>query len=120
MRERCNCPTHAAYEKYGGRGIKVCARWDSVEAFIEDMGPRPDGYSLERKDNDGPYSPENCKWASALEQSNNNRNCRVVEYKGIKLNVTQWANKIGVPRSTLYHRLNAGLSVQRVLREYHG
>lgn len=75
MKQRCTNINNAHYKEYGGRGITYDPRWDSFENFLEDMGDRPIGFSLERKDNDGHYCKDNCKWATALEQRNNRRDC---------------------------------------------
>lgn len=75
MRNRCNNPKCRDYPRYGGRGIKVDPRWDVYENFREDMGPRPSRkHSIERIDNDRGYGPDNCKWATKLEQSRNRSN----------------------------------------------
>lgn len=98
MRDRCGNPNNGAFDNYGARGIKVCERWQLFENFIADMGERPAGTTLERKDNAGHYEPGNCVWANAETQANNKRSNRFIEHEGRRLTLAQWARKLGLTR----------------------
>ena len=116
--QRCENPAHAAYPRYGGRGITICTRWRrDFMAFYEDMGPRPTpGYSVDRIDNDGPYSPENCRWATAKEQNRNCRTNRMLTFQGETLCLAEWSERTGIKQTTLLQRLDrSGWSVERAL-----
>lgn len=110
MLSRCSNPTDPRYESYGGRGITVCERWLDIKAFVEDMGLPPEGMSLERIDNDGPYSPQNCRWATRREQQNNTRATRRVIHEGQVITVSNLARKLGLSHSTILSRLKRGYS----------
>ncbi|MCY1552802.1 hypothetical protein D9M68_892220 [compost metagenome] len=106
MLNRCRNPLHPAFHRYGGRGIAVCARWQTgFVAFYEDMGPRPVGLTLERIDSDGDYEPGNCRWATAQEQQNNTCTNRFVEVDGTSMTIAQMARAKGLNYETLYSRL---------------
>jgi hypothetical protein len=110
MRRRCyNRKTHN-WHLYGARGIAVCERWrKSFAAFVEDMGPRPSGgYTIERRDNNGNYTPENCYWATMKTQSNNRRNNRAFEHGGRTLTLSQWAEVARIKNATISERLKRG------------
>jgi hypothetical protein len=116
MKARCNCTTKSDYAYYGGRGIKVCERWQSFSTFVLDMGARPAGMTLERDDNDGDYSPDNCRWATRKEQTHNTRRSVRVTYNGETMCVAEWAARIGISRKTLLDRLQRyGWTAERAL-----
>ena len=96
MKERCSNPTCKAFPNYGGRGIKVDDRWMRFENFFADMGEKPAGLSIERIDNDGPYAPGNCRWATRTEQSRNTRRSRFVILNGVSLCVEDAAKQVGI------------------------
>lgn len=84
MKSRCSNPNHSDYHLYGGRGVKVCERWQSsFEAFLEDMGVKPEGLSIDRINSDGNYEPGNCRWATDEEQGQNTRRCIKIELAGV-------------------------------------
>ena len=98
MLSRCNNPKDKSYHNYGGRGIKVCDRWNLVENFYADMGEKPEGrYSIDRIDNDGDYCPENCHWATDREQATNTRKNHMVEYHGKTWVLSELARQLGMP-----------------------
>ena len=94
MLQRCYNPTSVGYKDYGGRGIDVCKEWHDIHIFIHDVGERPDGMSLDRKDNNLGYSKENCRWATDYEQSQNQRirNDNTSGAKGVVFDIvhTKW------------------------------
>lgn len=108
MVERCSNPKNIGYENYGGRGIKVCERWMKFSNFISDMGRRPLGGTIERENNNGDYEPANCSWNTHAQQSLNKRTNRVLVIDGQSMTCSQWADKIGIGRSTLCVRLRKG------------
>jgi hypothetical protein len=100
MKQRCNNPKDPKYHRYGGRGIKVCERWEnSFKNFLFDMGRRPSKrYSIDRIDNDGNYEKANCKWSSAKAQARNTRTNVWIEINGVRLCLEDWCTTLGVPR----------------------
>lgn len=106
MKARCYNPNAARFDRYGGRGIKVCDRWlNSFATFVEDMGPRPEGCSIDRIDNNGHYEPGNCRWATKVTQSRNTSVKRFIEFRGRRLRLVDWSRLLNVPISTLHLRL---------------
>jgi len=116
MKSRCLNPTHHAFGRYGGRGITVCERWVLFENFLSDMGHKPEGLWLERKNNSKGYSAENCYWATPIEQQNNKRSNVILEHEGMRMTVSQWAKVTGIDRNVLFARLRTGWTIAETLR----
>lgn len=116
MKQRCLNVKSAQYKNYGARGIKICERWLSgFDLFLEDMGVKPNGMTLDRIDNDGIYEPSNCRWATRREQRLNQRNCSYIEHQGKKLTVEDWSREIGVHVETLRTRIRLNYPIELVL-----
>ena len=117
MIARCEVPHHHHYYMYGARGIVVCERWrNSFEAFLSDMGLKPSPtHSIDRIDSNGNYEPSNCRWATKIEQANNTRTNRFLEYKGIRKTKAEWARTMGIKIETLNTRMRLGWSVDMAL-----
>lgn len=113
---RCTNSNIPDYFRYGGRGITVCPEWSSFEQFLADMGPRPSPHhTIERLDNDGPYAPDNCRWATRTEQARNRRSNRKITYAGETLCLSEWAERTGLRIHTILMRLKRGWSVEQTL-----
>lgn len=110
MLARCTNPSDHAWADYGGRGIRVCDRWrESFEAFLADMGERPEGKTLDRFPNcDGNYEPGNCRWATDLEQQNNRRDCNPITVGVETMTAAEWSRRTGVKAGTIRFRLSRG------------
>ena len=116
MKKRCKNPSSEFFANYGGRGITVDPRWEDFQNFYTDMGPKPgEGYSLDRIDNNGPYSKENCRWATAEQQANNKTNSRLFTYNGITQTLPQWARAIGKEFKLLRGRIDRNWPIELAL-----
>ncbi len=119
MRERCREPRNRQYADYGGRGIVVCDRWlgqQGFDNFLADMGPRPPGGLLDRKNNDKGYDPSNCSWATRKEQNSNRRNCIYVMHGDEKVTLKEYCRREGLTYRPIVKRIqNRGWTVEEAL-----
>lgn len=116
MRERCNNSKSAAYAYYGGRGIKICERWQKFSNFLKDMGEKPSAeHSIDRINNNGNYEPGNCRWATVYQQARNRSNNVMVTHNGKTLCVSEWANKYNMKSTLLNYRLRAGWEFEKAV-----
>lgn len=116
MRQRCYKEWHHAFHNYGGRGIKVCKRWECFDRFVADMGERPEGMTLDRIDNNGDYTPENCRWATKKEQSINKRNAVFIESDGVRYTAKYIARNHNLNYECVVRRIKRGLSFSEVIK----
>lgn len=107
MKARCYNPNNENFHRYGGRGITMCSRWrESFEAFLDDMGERPKGHSIDRINNDLGYGPDNCRWATGADQMRNTRATRKLTLHGKVQTLTDWAKEIGISATGLQRRID--------------
>lgn len=102
---RCLNPNEPGYKNYGARGIYICERWNIFANFLADMGERPDNHSIDRIDNNGPYAPDNCRWAIKKVQCRNKRSNFLITHNGHQRTLQEWSEITGINRGTLYYRL---------------
>lgn len=105
MRRRCDSPNVPCYHLYGGRGIKVCKRWEQFSNFVEDMGERPHGAQIDRIDNDGDYEPSNCKWSTRKEQCRNRKTNKIITINGVSKCLADWVLESPVSKNTILSRI---------------
>ncbi len=120
MVARCYYKRNENYERYGGRGIRVCERWmeddgAGLKNFVEDMGLRPEGMTVDRRDPNGHYEPDNCRWATDEQQRSNTRRSRMLTHDGITMTVSAWARRTGIDVGTIQFRLRSGWTVEEAL-----
>lgn len=121
MKGRCYNKNNKAYKNYGGRGIKICDRWleeDGVQNFLKDMGNKPTkNHSIDRIDNNGDYSPENCRWVERGIQNRNKRSNVFIEYEGKRLCIADWCKETGLDKETIRRRLKSNLPPEEIFRK---
>jgi hypothetical protein len=116
MRQRCANSNHRQFADYGGRGVTVCDRWQVFANFKHDMGERPDGLSLDRRDNARGYGPDNCRWATRQEQNSNRRNCIMVDCDGERVTLKEACRRRGLTYRPIVKRIqNRGWPVSLAL-----
>lgn len=121
MNSRCNNPNNTIYKYYGKHGIKVCKRWSNknpkgFQNFLEDMGERPKGQSIDRVNNDGNYNPKNCKWSTSKEQCRNRRSNHLITFKNKTLCLSEWAEEYNISYKTLKQRIKNKWPIKKALK----
>lgn len=113
MLERCKSPNYKQAHLYFSKGIRVCERWESFDAFLSDMGDKPSqSHSLDRIDGTKGYEPGNCRWADNLTQGRNTTRVKLIEFNGEFRCLPHWAEVLGIKKQTLKSRIKAGWSIE--------
>lgn len=115
IRKRCNNPNTIGYHLYGGKGVSICEQWEDFTTFLNDMGPCPDGCSIDRIDSNGGYNPENCRWATRTQQSRNRVDTVMVEYEGEIVALADLADRYQLKPGTVWERYRKGWTVKAAL-----
>lgn len=115
MKQRCLNKNAPAYDNYGGRGIQICDRWLTFINFLNDMGKRPEGMTLDRINNNSNYEPSNCRWATRKEQGNNRRNSKLFTIEDETKTLAEWCQQYNISRNTVDKRLQKGLDIKTAL-----
>lgn len=117
MRQRCLNPTNDSFHNYGGRGITICERWQNFDNFLEDMGERPEGLTIDRIDNSKGYFKTNCRWADKKTQLRNKRNNRIILWKGKQWTLSELCESYHINHAVLSSRLRLGWELERALTQ---
>lgn len=116
MKQRCQYEGHPEFHRYGAAGIKVCERWNnSFESFLEDMGEKPDGMSLDRINSSGNYEPGNCRWATTAQQNRNRKSNINITHNGKTMCVRDWCHELGLNADRVYGYIRRGVSPKEAL-----
>lgn len=115
MKQRCSLPSSANYLRYGAIGITYDKFWDSYDNFLNDMGKRPDGMTLDRIDLNKGYNKENCRWATPAQQQANRKNCMRLTYNGITQTAAEWSRSLGLAKGAVWNRIKAGWPVEKAV-----
>jgi hypothetical protein len=114
MVQRCTNPASVHYPVYGGRGVRVCKRWENFANFLADMGEPPRGMTIDRIDVSGDYAPDNCRWLDMKGQQNNRSNNHRLTFNGETHGVTEWERRTGISRHTLLARERLGWPIEEI------
>lgn len=113
MKTRCKSTERNRFPYYGGKGIKVCERWNSYSNFLNDMGERPIGKTIDRINGTGDYEPGNCRWSTPKEQARNRSNNQTVDFNGERLTLIELCERFGVSVHVVRHRLRRGMDINK-------